>query len=474
MAWAGGASLWAAAGCDSGLSLPFYSTDAIDHEPFLAPQGASVDLVSHVLNRIGYGPRPGDYARVQQMGVDAYIEEQLEPDAIDDAPCFRRVRRLETLDNPVGELFEYRDSLLLSELTRGTVLRAVYSRRQLHEVMVGFWTDHFNIDSSKGDCAWLKTADDREVIRRHALGSFPEMLRASLLSPAMLWYLDGRANAKRSPEDRPNENYARELLELHTLGVDGGYSQEDVMEAARCLTGWTVRSDGWFWKGRVEFHRDAHDNGEKRVLGETIPAGGGKKDIDDLLDIITRQPSHARFIATKLCRKFISPTPSEQAIQATARTFSESDGNIRATLRTLFATADFRDGRPDKFKRPFRFLVSALRSTAAETDSGEALLEYLLRMGHSPFQYPTPDGYPDEAQPWMSTLLWRWHFALGLTENRIEGTTVDWVALRDRFGEEGVAAHMLQRKPGAYETGKFLAPGLGVALILSSPAFQRY
>src|SRR4029434_4928879 len=151
--------------------------------------------------------------------------------------------------------------LLLASLTTAALLRARYSERQLHAVMVDFWTDHFNIDSSKGDCRWLRAPDDRDVIRRHALGSFPEMLRASALSPAMLWYLDGRVNRYGAPGDRPNENYARELLELHTLGVHGGYTQQDVMEVARALSGWTVRDKHGLRKASVEFHPDEHDDG---------------------------------------------------------------------------------------------------------------------------------------------------------------------------------------------------------------------
>nr|MDQ3623684.1 DUF1800 domain-containing protein [Verrucomicrobiota bacterium] len=209
--------------------------------PLTAPLDSSIDSVSHALNRLTFGARPGDYARVSQLGVAAFIEEQLSPQDLDDTLCDRVVRRLETLGEPLGELYEFKEKFLLQEMTRGALLRAILSRRQLHEVMVQFWTDHFNIDPSKGECQWLKAADDRDVIRKHALGRFADLLRASALSPAMLWYLDGRVNRRADPSEKPNENYARELLELHTLGVHGGYTQDDVMEVARCLTGWTVR-----------------------------------------------------------------------------------------------------------------------------------------------------------------------------------------------------------------------------------------
>src|SRR5712692_4635077 len=177
--------------------------------------------------------------------------------------------------------------------------------------MVHFWTDHFNIDSSKAECKWLKAADDRDVIRPHAMGRFPDLLRASALSPAMLWYLDGRFNRKRDGDDKPNENYARELLELHTLGVHGGYTQRDVMEVARCLTGWTLETRP-FWLSHAIRPRNAfwfdsarHDDGEKIVLGHRIPPGGGEKDGDRVLDILAQHPATARFIATKICRHFL-------------------------------------------------------------------------------------------------------------------------------------------------------------------------
>src|SRR5262249_51472422 len=220
-----------------------------------------------------------DYERIRKLASNAeeaaaaYIERQLAPEKLDDERAELAARRFETLSEPLGELFEYQQDLLQDELRRATVVRAVLSERQLYEVMVEFWSDHFNIDPSKGDCKWLKVADDRDVIRKHALGKFPEMLRASALSPAMLWYLDGRVNKREHMGDKPNENYARELLELHTLGVHGGYTQKDVMEVARCLTGWTVRSKDqkpYFEIGKVEFNLQRHDCEAKDVLGQRI------------------------------------------------------------------------------------------------------------------------------------------------------------------------------------------------------------
>lgn len=471
----GGTSVAACVGCEQ---VPFDLGLVVPKAPMPdrseAPTQATKDPVSHVLDRVTFGARPGDYGRVAAMGVDAFIEEQLSTVGIDDSYCDKTIRRYQTIAYPAGELFEYRERLLWNDLASATVLRAVYSERQLYEVMVGFWSDHFNIDHSKGDCQWLKTADDREVIRKHALGTFPEMLRASALSPAMLWYLDGRENRKTKPDEQPNENYARELLELHTLGVDGGYTQRDVMEVARCLTGWTVRSEEMLWKGRVEFRAENHDDGEKTVLGHTIPAGLGAEDLDRVLAIVSAHPSTARYLATKLCTRFISYAPDSAAIDAVASAYRESGGDIPAMLRALFATDAFWASSDRKIKRPIRFVASALRTTGATTKAGTELLEYVVRMGQAPFSYPTPDGYPDEAEPWMGTLMWRWHFSVALKNNAIPGTEVDWARLAKLHeNERNLMASMLGRQPSAEEVNGFHSSGMGPAFILASPGFQR-
>lgn len=436
------------------------------------PSSVDPALARHVLNRVAYGARPGDVALVCAQGIDEYLEDQLHPERLDDRACARRVRRLETLRCPTGELFEYKEDVLWKELATGKLLRAVYSEQQLFEVMVDFWTDHFNIDSSKGDCPWLKTADDRDVIRQHALGTFPELLRASALGPAMLWYLDGRMNLRRTPDEAPNENYARELLELHTLGVHGGYAQQDVMEVARCLTGWTVRTDTWFGKGRVEFNPDLHDNDAKRVLGQEISAGKGAGDVDAVLDIVTRHPATARYLAEKLCHRFLGEHVPEDDVLRAAEAFTRSGGDLREVLRAVFRSETFRRPNPTKFKRPFRFVVSALRAADARVDEADGLLDYLARMGHSPFQFPTPDGYPEEAAPWTGSLLWRWHFVEALTHNQLPGVNVDWAALADRAGG-GVAlsTSILGRPPVAAEL-KLVQSGRVPGRILSAPAWQ--
>ena len=412
-------------------------------------------------------------AATPEEAARRYIEEQLSPESIDDLMLDRALQRIDSLEAPRGELYEYKYKVLLHDMTRAAVLRAAWSKRQLYEKMVNFWTDHFNIDSSKGECRWLKAADDRDVIRKHALGSFPELLKASALSPAMLWYLDGRVNRKQKDADKPNENYARELLELHTLGIHSGYTQRDVMEVARCLTGWTVRTVNQFFKGRVEFHAEQHDDGSKLVLGETIPAGGGERDFDRVLQIVSLHPATARHIAQKLCRHFIADEPPVSPVEKVRDSFLSSRGDIRAVLRTLFATAEFQVSRRSKIKRPFEFVVSALRATQAETDAGPAIFDYLVRLGHAPYQYPTPEGYSDRSVHWMGTLLWRWKFAVALSRNEIRGTTVRIEKCRKDFGgESGLTAHILGRQPAEGElTGS--SPTDRLALLLASPEFQR-
>lgn len=474
-------------------------------ERLAAPTADTLDLAAHVLNRLTFGARPGDHARVAAMGVAAFVEEQLAPERIADGLCERVIRHeFESLADPagtlfprqadaddplqrvfpalkdggarVGHLYEFKDKVLLDDLTRATVLRAVLSERQLFEVMVQFWTDHFNIDPSKADAKWLKAADDRDTIRAHALGKFGALLRASAVSPAMLWYLDGRVNRRAKPEDRPNENYARELLELHTLGVHGGYTQEDVMETARCLTGWTVRERKRFFRGRVEFRARDHDDGPKRVLGTVIPAGLGARDLDRVLEILTAHPSTARHLAEKLCRRFIADEPPAGAVAATAAAFAGSGGDIAATLRALFATEEFRSpaARGTKFKRPFHHVVSALRAANAETDARKPLVDHLVRLGHAPFRYATPDGYPETEEHWQNGLLWRWNFAAALGENRIKGTRIDADALTRRLGgDEALMATVLGRRPSADERAAYRESGAGLALLLAAPAFQR-
>ena len=474
------------AGCERVISRVTKEFGQTIPEQISVAGGAEIDPSFHLLSRASYGAWPGDLDRVRAMTAEAWIEEQLAPEKIDDALCDLRARRFETLRHDPGTCYEYKKPVLREEITRHTLLRAVYSRRQLFEVMVGFWTDHLNINLEKGDSIYLKPADDRAVIRAHALGKFRDLIRASAVSPAMLVYLDGKENKKASPDDIPNENYARELLELHTLGVDGGYSQSDVFEVARCLTGWRLRTR---WrKGTVYFDPALHDDGEKTVLGHRIPANGAEKDLDRVVEIVCDHPSTARHIATKLSRKLVSENPPAALVDRVAKVFADGGGDIKAMLREALHSGEFKAARGVKFKRPFHFIASCLRVTAADTHAHKPLVEYLLRMGQAPFQHPTPDGYPDEAAPWLGTLLWRWNFALALAANQIPSVEVEarrlanaiggWSPARllpHFIGRAGTEAELKALNDYAasqgIDTNERKAEMLG--LILASPAFQR-
>ncbi|HCN31343.1 MAG TPA: hypothetical protein DIT64_22075 [Verrucomicrobiales bacterium] len=446
-----------------------------------------IDPDFHLLSRAAFGPWPGDLQRLKSMGREAWLEEQLNPSSISDTACDLRAERFESLYFSAGDAYEFRKPVLREEITRHSLLRAIYSRRQLFEVMVEFWTDHLNIDLEKGDCVYLKPEDDREVARKHALGNFRDLIRASATSPAMLVYLDGVSNkVRKDTDDRPNENYARELLELHTLGVHGGYTQQDVLEAARCLSGWTFDRKRFLAldAGRSFFKPAWHDNGEKRLLGQVIPAGGGAADLDRLVDIVCAHPGTARFIAEKLCRRFVSLEPPGALVQSVAAEFSRARGDIPSLLRVIFRSQEFMDARGRLLKRPFKFMVSALRALAADTRAEKAILEPLQRMGHGLFQYPTPDGYPDDELPWMGTLMWRWNFALALAGGRQPGVRVGRAPLEKALSRgktkpalETWFAHFTGRAPTSAErTALEVFPGdlpQMAGLILASPAFQR-
>src|SRR3989442_425747 len=360
------------------------------------------------------------------------------------------------------------------------ILRAVYSERQLQEVMVDFWTNHFNVFAGKGADRWLLISYDRDTIRPNTLGKFYDLLLADAKSPAMLFYLDNfqsvspnaqlpqiRPNAAQNPrrdlpmsnnpqQQRPqqqqqrrgiNENYARELMELHTLGVDGGYTQKDVQEVARCFTGWTIiapRGAGAAAQGVMNgpmgdmlrtkagtfiFRPGVHDNGEKIVLGHKIPAGGGEKDGLMVLDILAHHPATAKFIATKLVRHFVSEDPPPALVDRVAQTFLKTEGDIREVLKAIFFSPEFNSAAAyrAKVKRPFELAISAVRTLGADTNGGPQFHQWIARMGQPLYGFQTPNGYSDIAENWVNTgaLLERMNFALALVSNRIPGTRVD-------------------------------------------------
>ena len=440
------------------------------------------------LNRLTFGPRVEERALFLEIGLQAFIEEQLAFDSINDFDCdlllqpFKTIRMsADEIEGVTNQLFDgYDRERPIAELRQATLLRQIYSKRQLHEVMVEFWSDHFNIFIEKEPCFYLKPVDDRDVIRKHALGNFRDLLWASAHSSAMMVYLDNHVNDK----SHPNENYARELMELHTLSVDGGYSQQDVMELARCLTGWTVKQH--FWLGQFTFDENMHDSAQKKVLGLAIQPKG-QKEAERVIEQLALHPSTARFIAKKLTRRFIADEPPQAIVEKAAQTFLSTQGDIKAVLRVILL-----DGlalAQPKYKRPANFITSALRLTNSETDS--ALHDYLVRMGQPYFGLPTPDGYPDVSAPWQSNLMPRWQFAFELMRGEIAGTKNNLNHLLDvsstgileddadaltslllgapleRFARDELIDSVSSTGVTADETLQVLAAG-----IIASPAFQ--
>lgn len=370
---------------------------------------------------------------------------------------------------------------IMMELQASRILRAVYSERQFQEVMVDFWTNHFNVFAGKGADRWLLTAYDRDTIRPHALGKFSDLLLATAKSPAMLFYLDnfqsvspnmqarrglqprapifrpGAPNGRNNEMQRPqpqrarrglNENYARELMELHTLGVDGGYTQKDVQEVARCFTGWTIiapRGGGALQglrgavarqnAGTFFFNPRVHDDGEKIVLGQKIQAGGGIDDGLKVLEILANHPSTARFIATKLVVHLVADEPPAALVDRVAATYKRSGGDIREMLRTILYSAEFNSPGiyRAKIKRPFELAVSTLRTLGAETNGGPQLHRWIAQMGEPLYGFQAPTGYSDTAEIWVTTggLLERMNFGLAIAGNRVPGTRVDLKRLVD-------------------------------------------
>lgn len=389
------------------------------------PGGGTVEWLIH---RLTFGMTPAELSLANSFPAatryDDYVEHQLDYAAIDDAALNARLATLNTLTMTAYETSLVPDGQVISQLTEATILRSVLSQRQLFERMVEFWTDHFNIDITAIDPPGMKTVDDRDVIRAHALGTFPALLSASAHSPAMLVYLDNAT----SVVGNPNENYARELLELHSLGVDGGYTQQDVVEVARCFTGWGVYRGTDVTQRFTFLYRPAqHDNGPKTVLGVNIPAGGGINDGLTVLNILATHPSTAQFIARKLCERFWGEDPPPSLVSNVAATYTGTAGDIREMLRTLFHDPAVADA-PPKYKRPYHQMMSALRATAATINTVNGIRFNLTAAGQLPFYWGPPDGYPDKLDHWVGLILPRWNFGASLPTGGVGGTSFNTTA----------------------------------------------
>jgi uncharacterized protein (DUF1800 family) len=509
--------------------------------------------IVHVLNRAGFGPRPGDVAHVRQVGLEAWIDQQLQPEHIPDTAVEARLRSYETLDlssreiaqeyflparearkakkakgakrgeaaTVVGPNFSSAGSAgpsadamspemkrarqVLVELSAQKIVRAVYSDRQLEEVLTDFWFNHFNVYAGKGLTRVFITEYQREAIRPHVLGRFRDLLGATAKSPAMLFYLDnarsadprfakdvesrlgrrGRGSqAEQLRKNIPtgiNENYARELMELHTLGVDGGYTQQDVVNVARAFTGWTIAGPRKADAGRFLFNPRMHDPGEKLVLGHRIKAGGGIEDGEQVLDILASHPSTATFISTALARRFVADTPPASVVDRAAAVFRQTGGDLRAVTRAILTSPEFfaPGSYRAKVKTPFDFVVSALRATGADIRQPVPLERTMRELGMPLYFCQPPTGYKDTAEAWVNTgaLINRMNFAVALAANTFRGVVVS-DPLPDRNQADAETAVDVFLNGDASDATRATIQRAAtsaqvVALALGAPEFQR-
>jgi uncharacterized protein (DUF1800 family) len=457
----------------------------------------------HVLNRLAFGPRPGDVDAIAKSGVDAWIEQQLHPEAIPDRAVEARIALLPTMtlsnaqivktyyepvlmarkkanaeakdgvddkkdirrellrDIPPGQ----RPQVVMNDLLSQRILRAAESDRQLNEVMVDFWMNHFNVFAGKGIDRFLLTSYERDVIRPHMWGRFEDLLMATAKSPAMLFYLDN-ARSIAAPENRPlflqratfggrrfgqmnampprqanqqqgglNENYAREIMELHTLGVDGGYTQKDVTELARVLTGWTItrERDGSGEGAAFIFRPMLHDSGSKVVLGVRFPAGGGMEEGEKMIQILARQPATAHHIAYKLCQRLVADDPPPALVDRVAAKFLATGGDLRQTVKAVISSPEFWSpvSYRAKVKSPFEYTISAVRAVNGKITDVTPIARALQQIGEPLYGAQPPTGYSDKADVWINTgaLMNRLNFALALASNKLPGVQSDVVSL---------------------------------------------
>ena len=536
------------------------------HVKSAVPRNPDDRTIVHVLNRIGFGAAPGDVARVRALGLSAYIDQQLHPERIDDSGLATRLAAFDTLSKSTEEMASqfylpaqmarralqrqqaqepaemtpaqremspdqaeavHKERQALLQLVQAKLLRAAYSDRQLEEVMVDFWFNHFNVFSGKGQVRVYLNEYERDAIRPRVLGTFRELLQATAESPAMLFYLDnwqssapegtrtaaprteaarmsrrnpsrmsqptGGATRPRTLADLPpglrnrraglNENYARELMELHTLGVEGGYTQKDVQEVARAFTGWTIANPRQ--GGAFRFEPRMHDDGQKVVLSHMIKPGGGKKDGDTVLDLLASHPATARFVASKLARRFVADEPPKTLIDRAARRFTETGGNIREVVKSIVTSPEFfaADSYRAKVKTPFEFVVSAVRATGTDTSNAMPLVLAVRNLGMPLYGCQPPTGYSDKAEAWVNSgaLLNRMNFAVSLTASTSERRAARR-SPQDRDGTgPTVTSGALVASALAGELSETTAATVAkattspqaLALVLGSPEFQR-
>ena len=449
------------------------------------PPPPSGDLLLLLVRRVTNGVTQEELDLAAQLGFSGYLSYHLNYESIDDSAVEAFVgTNYPALSQPVEGLYQQDRVLVQSQLTEGTIYRAAFSKRQLYERMVQLWTDHFNIYYPKVN--YLKIVDDREVVRKHALGNFGDLLWASAHSPAMLEYLDNT----RSRGVNVNQNYARELMELHTLGVDGGYTQTDVEEVTRCLTGWTLGG-----RGNFRFDPTGHDFTAKTVLGTTIPAmspssgAAGIQDGEMVLEMLLAHPSTARFISYKMIRWLLRYDPPADLVEHVAGVFTETEGDIPSMIRAIITPANLL-ATPAKYRQPYQLVLAQLRATQPTVTSLGVLRGQLATLGQPILQWEDPDGWPDNVDWWAGMILQRWNFASFLTTRAADPLRVDVAPLMQTPTAEAVTDAILWRVFGGAATPElrerlraYLATAGAIndarvreafALALSSNEFQWY
>ncbi|MEM7800131.1 MAG: DUF1800 domain-containing protein [Chloroflexota bacterium] len=441
------------------------------------------DEISHLLNRITWGPLPAEMARAREIGYEGFVDEQLAYESLENGRLDREMRFFSHWRMSRRELYSIEDSNYRAYLAiqKGVLTQAVFSHRQLFERMVDFWRDHFNIpaDIDYGPDVILF---EKNVLQKHALGKFRNILIASAKHPAMLAYLDNYVSTKAYP----NENYARELMELHSLGVDGGYTETDVKETARAFTGWTIHEktkDGFY------FNPNNHDEGPKTVLGRKLGAGRGIEDGLQVLSILAIHPSTATFLSRKLCVRFVSDNPPESIVVSAAKVWVESDGDIRTVLRHILLSEEFRQSQGQKFRRPYEFFVGALRATGTRINAFWRTETFLRLLGQYPHGWHPPNGYPDVAAAWINAggLLYRWNVSMALTHTAYSDHAENYgyvSRLRDQIGTPTTVGELVDQvatrvwgeaigEPARSQFVEYAADGKGADTPLNAHLFSR-
>ncbi len=478
--------------------------------------------VIHLLNRLSLGIRPSEIEQVKQLGVDKYIQQQLNPDSIvEPAILTDRLSKLDTINLSPVELFQrynpnrkidiqspipsdkkiqrQQARQVTNQAIEARLWRSIYSQRQLNEVMVDFWYNHFNVHSEKGiDKLWVG-AYEQQAIRPYALGKFRDLLGATARHPAMLFYLDNWRNSRSNPNQQVknkgiNENYARELMELHTLGVDGGYQQSDVLALAKIFTGWGFKQpgqkvpDGYSF----QFNRNQHESGNKIFLNQNI-ASGGIEEGEQALDLLAKHPSTARQISFKLAQYFVADNPPKSLVNKLAKRFTATNGDIKPVLATLFQSPEFWDPKyyGAKFKTPYQYAVSSIRSTGTELSNPKVLNDFLKQQGMPLYGCPTPNGYKNTQDAWLNpdSLTRRINYATNLAKGKLPISASITTAsnsplpienaLSSRLSISVVDPVKLAATLGnnfSTQTQQSIAasnPDIRAALILGSPEFMR-